>query len=318
MTLQGVSDSAIWPALPLEEWQETYATLHLWTQIVGKVRLALSEWINHYWHVTLYITPRGLSTPPIPHGRRIFQIDFDFIDHELEIHVSDGKSGRLKLQAQSVATFYKALMAELGRLELPVKIWTMPSEITDAIPFEQDELHSAYDPDFVNRFWRVLLQTDRVFKRFRSDFIGKCSPVQFYWGAADLAMTRFSGRPAPPHPGGVPNLPNYVSLESYSHEQCSCGFWPGSGPIPYPAFYAYAYPQLDGFSAEAVAPAEAFYSHDLGEFILPYDVVRQAADPDEMLLTFLQSTYEATARLGNWDRDALERKSQANGKLGVE
>jgi len=308
MTLQGVSDSAIWPALPLEEWQDTYATLHLWTQIVGKVQLALSEWINHYWHITLHVSPRGLCTSPIPHGKRIFQIDFDFIDHELVIRVSDGKLGRMKLQAQSVATFYKVLMAELERLELPVTIWTMPSEIADAIPFEQDEQHHAYAPDFANRLWRILLQTDRVFKRFRSDFIGKCSPVQFYWGAADLAMSRFSGRPATPHPGGVPNLPDYVSRECYSHEQSNCGFWPGSGLVPYPAFYAYAYPEPDGFSKVTVAPVEAFYSPELGEYILPYDAVRQATEPDVKLLEFLQSTYKATARLGKWDRELLERK----------
>lgn len=308
MVQQGASDRATWPALPLDEWQATYATLHLWTQIVGKVRLALSEWVNHYWHITLYVTSRGLSTPPIPYGRRIFQIDFDFIDHELVIRTSEGKRGRLKLQAQSVAAFYKALMAELERLELPLKMWTMPCEIADAIPFDLDEQHSAYDPVFVNRFWRILLQTDRVFKRFRSGFIGKCSPVQFFWGAADLAMTRYSGRPAPPHPGGAPNLPDYVSLESYSHEQSSCGFWPGGGHIPYPAFYAYAYPEPDGFPEVTMAPAEAFYSRDMGEFILPYDTVRQASDPDDKLLAFLQSTYEATARLGGWDREALERR----------
>lgn len=307
MTHQDVSDDVTWPALPLDAWRETYETLHLWTQIVGKVRLALSDWVNHYWHIALYVTPRGLTTSPIPRGTRIFQIDFDFIGHELIISSSDGRTSRLTLQVQSVAAFYAHFMAELDRLELPVDMHAIPCEVADPIPFAQDEQHRAYNPDYVNRFWRILVQADRVFKRFRADFIGKCSPVHYFWGAADLAVTRFSGRTAPPHPGGIPNLPDHVTREAYSHELCSCGFWPGGGPITYPAFYAYAYPEPAGFAQASVAPAGAFYSSDLREFILPYDIVRQADSPDEILLAFLQSTYDAAARLGRWERGVLER-----------
>jgi hypothetical protein len=296
-----------WPSLPLEAWAETYATLHLWTQIVGKVRLAQSPWINHAWHVTLYVTARGLTTSPVPHGDRTFQIDFDFIAHRLVIEASDGGTGGFALEPQSVAEFYARLMAELGKLGLHVDIYRLPNEVEDPIRFDQDEVHRAYDAEFAHRFWRILVQADRVFKEFRARFVGKCSPVHFFWGAPDLAVTRFSGRRAPRHPGGVPHLPDWVTREAYSHEVSSCGFWPGGGPVPYAAFYSYAYPEPAGFAAETVLPGAAFYSGDLHEFLLPYDAVRQAADPDAVLLEFLQSTYEAAAKLADWDREALER-----------
>jgi hypothetical protein len=295
-----------WPSLPLEAWRETYATLHLWTQIVGKVRLARSPWQNHSWHVTLYVTARGLTTSPIPHGSRSFQIDFDFIDHRLAIQASDGRTGHLALQPQSVAAFYAGLMDELDGLDLHVDIHPRPNEVADPVPFANDEAHRAYDAEYVNRFWRILVQADRVFERFRAGFRGKCSPVHFFWGAPDLAVTRFSGRPAPRHPGGVPHLPDWVTREAYSDEVSSCGFWPGGGPIAYPAFYSYAYPQPSGLASAQIRPADAFYSDELSEFILPYEVVRQSASPDSVLLDFLQSSYAAAADLAEWDRRSLE------------
>ena len=301
------SRSEAWPPLPLEAWKDTYATLHMWTQIVGKVRLARSPWTNHSWHVTLYVTARGLTTSPIPYGVRTFQIDFDFISHQLTLHSSDGLSGRVVLQPQSVATFYAMLMAEMEKLDLHVDINHTPNEVADPIPFEEDETHRAYDAEYANRFWRILVQADRIFKEFRARFIGKCSPVHFFWGAPDLAVTRFSGRKAPKHPGGVPNLPDWVAREAYSEEVSSCGFWPGGGPIPYAAFYSYAYPEPAGFAASAVQPGGAFYSSDLREFILPYDIVRQSESPDDTLLEFLQTTYAAAANLAKWDRSSLER-----------
>jgi len=299
--------SEAWPSLPLEAWQDTCATLHMWTQIVGKVRLARSPWLNHSWHVTLYVTARGLTTSPIPHGARVFQIDFDFIDHRVIVQASDGRGGGFALRPQSVATFYASLMAELASLGLPVDIHRVPNEVADPIPFDADDVHRTYDPEYANRFWRVLVQVDRVFKEFRARFAGKCSPVHFFWGAPDLAVTRFSGRRAPAHPGGVPHLPDWVTREAYSHEVSSAGFWPGGGPIPYPAFYSYAYPEPPGFTAASVRPAAAFYSNDLHEFVLPYDAVREAASPDETLLDFLQTTYAAAADLAKWDRGSLER-----------
>lgn len=300
-----------WPALPLDAWSDTCATLHLWTQIVGKIRLAQSPWINHGWNVTLYVTARGLTTSPIPHGTRTFQLDFDFIDHELSIQSSDGGTGTVALRPQSVASFYRRLWSELGKLDLDVKINAKPNEVQDPIPFARDERHAFYDSDYANRFWRVLAQSDRVFKRFRGRFVGKCSPVHFFWGAPDLAVTRFSGRAAPPHPGGIPNLPDAVTREAYSQEVSSCGFWPGGGAVPYPAFYSYSYPEPDGFADSPVKPGAAFYSRDLGEFILPYDAVRLAESPDDTLLEFLQATYEAAANLGGWDRKSLERDADA-------
>ena len=306
MTVPNVKSGETWPSLPLEAWSDTYATLHLWTQIVGKVRLAQSPWTNHSWHVTLYVTPAGLTTGSIPHGAGAFQIDFNFIEHELRIQSERGGAAAFPLERQSVAAFYRRLMEELEGLDLKVRIHPKPNEIADAIPFEQDEVHTSYDPEYANRFWRVLLQCDRVFKIFRARFVGKCSPVHFFWGAPDLAVTRFSGRLAPPHPGGVPNLPDRVAREAYSHEVSSCGFWPGGGPIAYPAFYSYAYPEPEGFAKAPIRPAAAFYSSDLGEFVLPYDEVRTAKAPDDVLLDFLQTTYEAAASLAKWDRAVLE------------
>jgi len=295
-----------WPSLPLASWSDTYATLHMWTQIVGKIRLSQSPWINHSWHVTLYVTSRGLTTSPIPHGHRTFQIDFDFLSHQLIIEASDGRVGGFPLEPQSVAVFYRRLMAELQKLDLPVDIHRKPNEVPEPIRFDQDESHRMYDGDYANRFWRILVQADRILKEFRGRFIGKCSLVHLFWGAPDLAVTRFSGRRAPEHPGGVPNLPDRITREAYSHEVSSCGFWPGGGPIPYAAFYSYAYPEPAGFSGASIKPSGAFYSTDLHEFILPYDVVRQAESPDIALLDFLQSTYEAAANLASWDRLALE------------
>src|SRR5436305_4215362 len=296
-----------WPRLPLEDWTETCATLDLWTQIVGKVRLAQSPWVNHSWHVTLYVTARGLTTSPIPYGTRTFQVDFDFIEHQLILQSSDGGTGGFALEPQSVAAFYKRLMAEMEKLGLHVDIYRLPNEVVDPIRFDQDEIHRAYDREYANRFWRVLVQSDRVFKEFRARFIGKCSVVHSFWGAPDLAFTRFSGRRAPEHPGGIPNLPDWVTREAYSHEVSSCGFWPGGGAVPYPAFYSYAYPEPAGFADAPLKPEAAFYSADLREFILPYDAVRQSESPDATLLDFLQSTYEAAANLAQWDRGALER-----------
>ena len=301
------STNEAWPALPLEAWSDTYATLHLYLQIVGKVRLALSPWVNHSWHVALHLSARGLTTSVIPYGNRVFEIELDFIDHTLSITTADGMRGGFALEAQPVATFYARLMEELRKLGIAVTIRLMPNEIPDAIPFDQDQTHATYDGEYVNRFWRALVQSHRVFTLFRARFIGKCSPVHFFWGAPDLAVTRFSGRTAPAHPGGVPNLPDRVAREAYSHEVSSCGFWPGGGPVPHAAFYAYAYPEPAGFSTTVVKPAPAFYSTDLREFILPYDAVRLAASPDDTLLEFLQTTYDAAADLARWDRAALER-----------
>jgi hypothetical protein len=263
--------------------------------------------VNHSWHVTLYVTARGLTTSPIPYGDRTFQIAFDFIDHHLTVQSSDGLSGRIVLQPQSVATFYSSLMAEMGKLGLHVDIHRNPNEVSNPIRFDEDETHRAYDGEYANRFWRILVQADRIFKEFRSRFTGKCSPVHFFWGAPDLAVTRFSGRRAPKHPGGIPNLPDWVTREAYSEEVSSCGFWPGGGPIPYAAFYSYAYPEPPDFAASSVQPSGAFYSGDLHEFILPYDIVRESGSPDDTLLQFLQTTYAAAANLAKWDRCSLER-----------
>jgi hypothetical protein len=296
----------MWPALPYEAWKDTFATLHLWTQIVGKVRLAQTPWINHSWHVTLYVTPRGLTTSPIPYSEREFQIDFDFIDHALLIQTSDGETRRLALEPRSVAEFYDALMAALAEAGIHVRIYGRPNEVANPIPFREDRAHAAYDADYAQRFWRVLLQADRVFKQFRTRFGGKVSPVHFFWGSFDHAVTRFSGRTAPPHPGGIPNLPDAVTREAYSHEVSSAGFWPGGSGVDYPAFYSYAYPAPAGFATTPVRPEAAFFHKQLGEFILPYDAVRTSETPDSMLLEFLQTTYEAAANAAKWDRAALE------------
>jgi len=299
----------MWPALDLHEWVATRDTLHLWLQIIGKVRLALTPWINHSWHATLYVTSRGLTTSPIPHGDRIFQIDLDLIDHRLAVTASDGRRGGFPLEPQTVAVFYRRLMDELNRLDLPVRIVARPNEVPEAIPFPRDDVHADYDPEAAHRYWQTMVQVERVMGWFRARFIGKCSPIHLFWGAMDLAVTRFSGRSAPPHPGGVPNLPDRVTREAYSHEVSSCGFWTGTPPVDYPAFYAYAYPEPPGFADARVRPDGAFYSTDFREFILPYDRVRESSAPDEALLEFLQSTYEAAADLARWDRTALEAGS---------
>ena len=296
-----------WPSLPLESWSDTFATLHLWTQIVGKIRLVQSPWVNHSWHTTLYVTSSGLTTSPIPYGLRTFQIDFDFISHQLSIQASDGRMSTLPLEPQSVAAFYGRLMEGMAKLDLHIEIHKKPNEVPEPINFDQDESHRAYDREYANRFWRILVQADRVFKEFRGPFIGKCSPVHLFWGGLDLAVTRFSGRVAPQHPGGIPNLPDWVTREAYSHEVSSCGFWPGGGAVPYPAFYSYAYPEPAGFSEASIKPDADCYSNDLREFILPYDAVRESDSPDRKLLEFLQATYEAAANLAKWDRKLLER-----------
>src|ERR1041385_6340946 len=298
--------STSWPELPYAAWRDTCATLHLWTQIVGKIRLARTPWLNHSWHVTLYVTARGLTTSPVPDRARSFQIDFDFIDHVLRIATSDGGQRLVPLVPQSVATFYEAVMEALAGLGIDVHIDDMPNELPDPIRFAEDKVHASYDRDAAHRFWQVLRQVDRVFAKFRTGFLGKSSPVHFFWGSFDLAVTRFSGRRAPLHPGGVPHLPDSVAQEVYSHEVSSAGFWPGGGGIDYPAFYSYAYPAPDGFRTSQVKPDTAFFSDALGEFILPYDAVRTSADPETTLLDFLQSSYEAAANSAKWDRAALE------------
>jgi hypothetical protein len=303
---EGTAREAVWPELPLAPWRDTCETLHLWLQVVGKVRWALAPPLNHSWQATLYVTPRGLTTSPIPHGTRTFEIDFDFLDHRLLVLVSDGGVGGFALEPRSVADFYGRLQEELARLRVPARIRAKPNEIPDPIPFAEDTVHRSYDAGAARRFWQALVQADRVFKEFRGRFLGKCSPVHLFWGALDLAVTRFSGRPAPPHPGGIPNLPDRITREAYSHEVSSCGFWPGSGPVQYPAFYAYAYPEPRGFGSVELEPREASYNEELREFVLPYDAVRTAESPDALLLRFLQSSYEAAARLGDWDRRALE------------
>jgi hypothetical protein len=280
----------------------------MWTQIVGKIRLVQTPWINHSWHVTLYVTPRGLTTSAMAYGTRTFQIDFDFVDHRLVVASSDGASRSLALAPRTVASFYEELFAKLGELGLDVAINTTPNEVADPIPFERDEAHAAYDAEYANRFWRALVQVDRVFTTFRARYIGKCSPPHFFWGSFDLAITRFSGRPAPVHPGGIPNLPDWVTREAYSHEVSSCGFWPGSDAVPRPIFYSYAYPEPEGFRDRPVRPDAAGYDAGMKEFVLDYDAVRESESPDEALLEFMQSTYEAAADAGGWDRAALERE----------
>jgi hypothetical protein len=290
----------------LAAWDDTRATLHLWTQVIGKIRLAQAPLINHWWQVPLYVSARGLTTSSIPWGGDSFQIDFDFLDHQLRIETSRGARERIALRPCSVAEFHGEVMARLRALGLEVRIWSMPVELDDPVPFQDDVAHASYDPEQAQRFWRALVQVDRVLTLFRARFIGKVSPVHFFWGSFDMAVARFSGRTAPPHPG-APNLADFVTREAYSHECSSCGFWPGGPGMPEAAFYAYAYPAPDGFERAAVRPAAAYFHEGLSEFILPYEAVRQAADPDRALLEFLQSTYEAAADLGGWNRAALER-----------
>lgn len=296
-----------WPALPFIGWQDTCATLHMWTQVVGKIRLALEPMVNHWWQVPLYVTATGLTTSPMPYQSRSFQIDFDFCHHALTIRTSDPQRVEFALAPMTVAEFYDRTMQTLRDLGIEMTIWTMPVEVADAIPFEQDHQHKSYDADAAQRFWRVLVQTDRVMKQFRSGFIGKVSPVHFFWGSFDMAVTRFSGRTAPPHPGGVPNLGDWVAVEAYSHEVSSCGFWPGNGGFGKAAFYSYAYPAPPGFADAPLRPPQASFDPNLQEFVLDYDAVRMSADPEAMLLAFFQSTYDAAANAGRWDRAALER-----------
>jgi hypothetical protein len=306
-----------WPELPYDAWKDTAATLQLWTQIAVKIRLALTPWLNHSWHVALYVTARGLTTGPMPADDRMLQIDFDFIDHVLWLRSSDGQFRQIMLKPTPVAEFYADVMIALKELGIAVKISTMPCEIADCIPFDRDTEHASYDAGYANRFWRILSRAHDVMARFRTGFLGKSSPVHFFWGSFDLAVTRFSGRRAPPHPGGVPHLPDSVAREAYSHEVSSAGFWPGGGGIDYPAFYSYAYPAPEGFAAAKVKPAAALFSKELGEFILPYDAVRTARDPDAALMEFLQSTYQAAADLAKWDRKALECGLGVPGKVRV-
>ena len=307
-------DEADWPRLSYAELKDTCETLQLWTQVVGKVRLALTPWLNHSWHVPLYVTARGLGTGLIPCGARPLENEFDFVDQALHLRRADGGAQALPLRAGSVAGFYADVLQALAWLGVTVAIHETPNELPDPTPFPQDHAVRAYDPDQASRFWLALAQAWRVFSAFRTGFLGKASPVHFFWGSFDLAVTRFSGRPAPPHPGGVPHLPDAVAREAYSHEVSSAGFWPGGGAIDYPAFYAYAYPEPAGFRKAAVAPDAAFFHEGLGEFILPYEAVRAAADPDAALMAFLHATYEAAADLGGWDRAALEC---ATGRPGV-
>jgi Family of unknown function (DUF5996) len=297
----------LWPALNWPDWQDTGDTLHLWTQIVGKVRMALSPMMNHWWQVALYVDSRGLTTSPIPYGRLSFDLTFDFIDHILLIETSHGVREHFALRPMSVAAFNSELHARLHRLGIDVHIWTMPCEIPDAVPFQEDHSHAAYDAAHAQRFWQVLLQSRRVFDAFRSRFVGKSSPVHFFWGSFDLAVTRFSGRDAPPHPGVAPNVANWVMREAYSQEVSSCGFWPGNGGYGRAAFYSYAYPEPPNFNLKRIQTTGGFYDPQLKEFVLPYEAVRRASDPDRTLMGFLQETYNAAADGAGWDRAALER-----------
>ena len=298
-------DKNPWPALPLSEWKDTYETLHRWTQIIGKVRLTLSPPMNHWWNTTLYVTRRGLTTSLLSYKGQYLQIDFDFIDHILLVRTAKDFPKTIALQPRSVADFYHEVMRTLESLGMPITIWTTPVEVQDRTPFEKDEKHATYDPEYAQRVWRIMAETSKVLEEFRSRFIGKVSPVHFFWGAFDLAVTRFSGRTAPPHPG-APNMARFVAVEAYSHEVSSCGFWPGGGLVNEPAFYAYAYPEPQGFKDYPIQPKGAFYHKEMGEFLLPYEIVRNAKSPDDALLSFLQTTYEAAATCAKWDRHLLE------------
>ncbi len=291
-----------WPALPLVAWSDTYATLHMWTQIVGKVRMSLTPQVNHWWNVPLYVNARGLTTSAIPYRDRAFELRFDFLRHELALQISDGSTSALPLTAQPVAEFYEKVMRLLQRAGIDVRIWTTPVEVPDPIAFEQDRTHASYDPEYAQRFWRILVSVERIFVEFRSRFIGKCSPVHFFWGSFDLAVTRFSGRRAPERPGA-----DAITREAYSHEVSSVGFWPGGGNVGGAAFYSYTLPEPGGLRDWRIAPPAARYDAKLGEFLLMYDDVRAASSPSAELLEFCNSTYEAGASLGNWDRQALER-----------
>ncbi|MCW2638395.1 MAG: hypothetical protein JWP76_701 [Dactylosporangium sp.] len=298
----------VWPQLPLSAWADTRDTLHMWTQVVGKVRLALEPMINQWWQVPLYVTVQGLTTSLMPYGNRGLEATFDFHRHLLDLRTTDGASRQVALEPRSVADFYAEVMRRLAELDVPVEIYPRPVEVPVAIPFAEDDEHAAYDAAYAHRFWLSLVQAHRVLTVFRSRFAGKVSPVHFFWGSFDLAVTRFSGRTAPPHPGGVPNLADWVAQEAYSHEVSSCGYWPGGAEQG--VFYSYAYPEPEGFPDRPVEPADAVYDGNLQEFVLPYQVVRSAGDPDATLLAFAQSTYEAAAELGDWDRAAIERATQ--------
>jgi hypothetical protein len=304
-----INERTLWPSLPLAQWSDTKDTLHRWLQVVGKTRLALAAPVNHWWHVTFYPTARGLTTSPMPYEGHLLEVELDFIDHNLLIHTSDAGSRTMPLVPRAVADFYREYTSLLQSLGVQVHIRPVPSEMEDELPFTEDQGHRSYDPDAATRCWTILSQASRVIQQFRGRFVGKCSPVHFFWGGFDLACTRFSGRRAPVHPGGIPHLPDWVVREAYSHECISAGWWPGipGGPVPGPAFYAYSYAEPPGFAEARVRPDVAYYSPDLKEFILPYEAVRSAARPDEMLLDFLQTTYEAGADLAGWDRPALER-----------
>ncbi|MCO6511388.1 MAG: hypothetical protein J5I65_11415 [Aridibacter famidurans] len=296
-----------WPELPaLEDWQDTLATVHMWSQIVGKTRLAFAPPINHWWGIALYVTPSGLTTSAIPHAGSSFAVEFDFVDHRLKIETSEGTSESFALEPMTVADFYKKYTAALDRLGIDLSILARPVEVEEAIRFEEDTVHDSYDREAISRFWQALVQIDRVFNEFRSRFIGKVSPSHFFWGAFDLAVTRFSGRTAPKHPGGAPNCADWVMEDAYSHEVSSAGFWAGPG-FGEAAFYSYAYPEPDGYREFAVRPADAYFNNDLGEFVLPYASVQGSEDPDSALMDFLQSTYDAAADLAHWDREALEK-----------
>jgi hypothetical protein len=303
------SNTSQWPELPVpDKWEDTLTTVHMWSQIIGKIRLELSPWINHSWGSTLYVTSKGLATSPIPYKEFNFEMEFNFISHKLEIVTSKGAQRTFDLVPMSVADFYAKTMKSLSELGIEVNIFTRPVEVETAIPFEEDTTQANYDGDAVNRFWKALVQINRVFTDFRAGFIGKVSPVHFFWGAFDLAVTRFSGRTAPKHPGGAPNCADWVMEEAYSHELSSAGFWAGPG-LGEPAFYSYAYPAPDGYNTADVKPDSAYYHNDLGEYILPYKAVQAAENPDAVLIDFLQSTYEAAADLGNWDRHSLEKRT---------
>jgi hypothetical protein len=307
-------DVASWPALPYPAWRDTAATLQLWTQIVGKVRLALTPWVNHGWQVPLYVTARGLGTSAIPVGTELLEIELDLLEHRFRAWTSRGEARSFRLEPQPVADFYRRTMAALESIGVAVRINERPNEVADPIRFAEDRTHASYDAEAAHRFWRALIQADRVFKLFRSGFLGKVSPVHFFWGSFDLAVTRFSGRRAPLHPGGVPGLPDAVTREAYSHEVSSAGFWPGSDTFPQPAFYSYAYPEPEGYRARPM-PAGAAFDETLAEFILPYEAVRTAADPDALLLEYLTSTYQAAADTGGWDRAALDCPLGAPGRV---
>jgi len=305
----------VWPALPLAEWADTYDTLHRWMQIVGKTRLRFAPMQNHWWHTALYLTARGITTSPMPDGAREFEVELDFVDHVLVARSSDGRTRSFPLVPRSVAEFYDAYLRTLAELDVAPHIWPVPVELGDTLRFDADRVHASYDRDAANRCWRVLARVDRVLKSFRGRFLGKSSPSHFWWGSFDLACTRFSGHRAPPHPGGIPNCPDYVTREAYSHECISAGWWPGGGAVAEPAFYAYAYPEPPGTSAAPVRPEAAQYHPVMREWILPYDAVRTAPDPGAALMEFLQSTYDAAAGLGGWDRAALERPADPDAPL---